>query len=690
MNSSNTPSTDDEIDLQKQLERKEDGSDDVTIGRQFMGSSSGSQKELNGTADDLKRAEYLYAKDREQEAIDILDNILRLPQGIEPGLEYLRDLMKDTDIVKVTLDLVADTDSHHVLKMGHKLAGGYVRSLMILRSKCFTALMDSEARKKYPQLVSRATENAEIILQLFPEDTAFMVLAAQVFFLQRDAERAIVLAEQALKLSPESKYVQSALKMFQHGYDSASFRTLTERALAVIQKTMDEAEPTGNINKEWIKTAADLLMESLDLFERQPKAWAGMAWLLAILNNPEEAVKYLRTAQHYDPSDDLVQTLSAEFNRRGWMGKQPVTRVIAAWMTSGGNVSRTGVSDATVKPPLTLAWSFDDCDWIRGGIVVSGFTAVFGDVSGKTHAIDVRNGRKLWEYKLEGMITGTPATDGTRLFIGGAKCAVCLDMATGKELWQTNPFEVRESSFASMGCVLCMGGLVVYCDERLSLLNAEDGESAGNMDILLEPYGHTGACADQQSLYIPSGRSIHRIALDSGKIDGKLHTNGKVSAGPVISDDILIYGSSRSTVEAVDARTLQSKWSFEIEETPIYEYSGAAVESRPAVTNKRAVFGGPDGNIYCLSQKDGALLWKYSTGGCLESPPLVIGGVAYFLAAKGEFCAISLSEGQCLWKFEADEEISPADCAPAIGGNRVLVGWDKLYAFKSEKVSIPH
>jgi len=357
---------------------------------------------------------------------------------------------------------------------------------------------------------------------------------------------------------------------------------------------------------------------------------------------------------------------------------------VAAWVASGGTPRRAGCCLTEIRPPLSLAWAFDQCGWITGGIVVAGSTAVCGDRAGKLFAVDVRDGRMLWEYELHGRPVGTPAIHGDHVFAGSSALAVCIDLATGREIWTSRTRRKGEggSDDSEAGCALCTSHRVFLCDERLAILDTSDGRVVGGMQADFEARCHTGACSHKDFVYLPTRREIRRLSLSTGTVDGTIPVEGTVTAGPVVGGGLLLYGTSRSTLEAVDLRNLGHAWTFVAEGRIIHAGSGRAVESRPAVSRNRVFFGGPDGCVYALKTSDGTKLWKYGTRDRLEGPPLACGDVIYILAAKGEFCALSAADGKVLWKHDVGRRILRASCAPAVAGKRILVGWDKLYAFE--------
>jgi outer membrane protein assembly factor BamB len=357
-----------------------------------------------------------------------------------------------------------------------------------------------------------------------------------------------------------------------------------------------------------------------------------------------------------------------------------------SWNTAGGDPRRTGYSSTAVAPPLTLAWQFNGSGWLETGIVVSGNTAVFADRSAKLFAIDVRDGAKLWDCELEGT-PATPTVTADRVYAATGGGAVCLDLTTGREVWRSR-FGAKSTALGSgpIGTVLLARDRLFICAERLIILNAEDGRMSGNMNAHFEAGLHTGACSIGDFVFLPTNKEVRRLNLSTGTVDGSLQLENPVTAGPIIAGNLLMFGTTRSAIEAYNPQTLVPAWVFQVESPVLYQGAGAAVTSRPAFSKGRMYFGGPDGQVYAVKTKTGRRVWKYNTRDQLESPPIISGRVVYAFCSKGEFTALSAQDGTRLWRYETDRHIAHATCGPAVARDRILIGWDNLYAFKPSQL----
>ena len=74
----------------------------------------------------------------------------------------------------------------------------------------------------------------------------------------------------------------------------------------------------------------------------------------------------------------------------------------------------------------------------------------------------------------------------------------------------------------------------------------------------------------------------------------------------VVSDETVFYGSGvDNKIYAIDAATGTEKWTF---------FSEGPVRCAPTIWKNRLFFGSDDGYVYCLSARNGKLVWKFRAG----------------------------------------------------------------------------
>lgn len=98
-------------------------------------------------------------------------------------------------------------------------------------------------------------------------------------------------------------------------------------------------------------------------------------------------------------------------------------------------------------------------------------------------------------------------------------------------------------------------------------------------------------------------------------------------------------------------------------------------KSSPALDEEKIYFGGDDGNLWALDQKDGSVAWKFDQLGyptadkkIILSSPALYKDTLYFGAYDGNFYAIDKKTGQMKWRnMDADHIGSSPDLAPDLG-----------------------
>lgn len=133
-------------------------------------------------------------------------------------------------------------------------------------------------------------------------------------------------------------------------------------------------------------------------------------------------------------------------------------------------------------------------------------------------------------------------------------------------------------------------------------------------------------------------------------VDGELiwenHTEFLFSAGPSLSSDLVIMGSSHGEVVAFDKFNGELKW-----RSPV----PSEVLTVPVVYKNKILVRTTDGKTLALNLNDGSLIWSAEQ----SVPPLSIRGAAiplvsndtvYLGGANGKMVALQLADGKLLWE----------------------------------------
>lgn len=327
-------------------------------------------------------------------------------------------------------------------------------------------------------------------------------------------------------------------------------------------------------------------------------------------------------------TDTPSQTAARPWNQ--WRGPQRDTRFDgAAWPAKLGAEN------------LKLVWEAA-LDASYSGPITDG-TRIFTTETVKkkeetTKAYDLATGKSLWEVRWPGAMTvpffaaangswirSTPACDESRVYVVGMlDVLVCLESATGKELWRIDFAEQYGTGKPSFGAV---------CSPML----------------------------DQDHVYLQAANSFFKIQKQDGKVIWRtmIEEGGMMSGGSFSSptfarlgdrDQILVQ--SRLKLAGIDPQSGEVLWQTDVPNfrgmnilTPI-EFNDSVFTSsynnQSYLYQVPAQFGGkaPSENV--------AMSWSNPAKGYM-STPTVIGDHAYLLLQNGRLACLRLQDGERLW-----------------------------------------
>jgi outer membrane protein assembly factor BamB len=346
------------------------------------------------------------------------------------------------------------------------------------------------------------------------------------------------------------------------------------------------------------------------------------------------------------------------------------------WLFAGYNMLRTGIISKEITTPPALCWTFKKCIRIQEGMVSSHSIAVCRDHEGALYGIRLRDGKRLWKRSMGKFYAGTPVIHGEFVFAGSSYGARCLHLTSGKKRWETDRKIKKYLPGGDSGCAFYKGDFVFFCDNNLTIYNADNGNIEGEFETRFEAHNHTGACSRGEYIYIPAYCSIIVLSLYTGAIIEKIYIDGKITAGPLIADNLIIVGTDRPTIDAFSLHDRNRSWRYRIENT------AKPLTSRPVYGNGKVFFCAPDGIVYALDAKDGKELWRFVTGSQIESSPAGCKNGILTLSTNGTLFLLSEEDGTILWQYKHPGTASlSASCSPVLAGGYLLTGWNGLHAF---------
>ena len=279
---------------------------------------------------------------------------------------------------------------------------------------------------------------------------------------------------------------------------------------------------------------------------------------------------------------------------------------------------RTGTPDAPPGPPSTWLpvaprWTATLPAPAAAPPVASGerlFAALF---DGRVAAVSLVDGSELWQ--VERVVVGEPAAGAGLLHASTPDGLLALDAATGEVRW-----EARLEAPVSAPLLWNAGWLIAALE---------------NHELL--------------ALNAASGGTVWRRTVGGG-----------VSARPTIAGDRLYVPLDNGSVTVLELLTGAAIWERRL--------GGAPQEILVAGD---LFVGASDNNFYRLSRRDGALRWRWRTGGDVVGLPAVDEDHVYFSSLDNTLWALARSHGGQRWR-----ELLPArpTAGPRLAEDLVMQG----------------
>jgi outer membrane protein assembly factor BamB len=290
---------------------------------------------------------------------------------------------------------------------------------------------------------------------------------------------------------------------------------------------------------------------------------------------------------------------------------------------------------------LKTVWRVDDLGPSYSGPLVSA-TAVYtiATVDKKREvvtAFDRATGKRLWQTAWDGAmevpffaakngswVRATPALDNGRLYVAGMKdVLVCLDAATGKEIWRTD-------FMADYGSPLPQFGFV--CSPLVDATGV---------------YVQAGACFAK--LDKATGKTLWKSLADAGGMFGSAFSS-PVFATLAGTDQVVVQ--TRTDLAGVDRATGAVLW-----KRPVPSFRGMNILT-PQPVGDAGVFTstyGGNTQLVGLRSEGGRITpqdgWAFKYEGHMTSP-VVAAGHAYLLGKDQRLVCVELATGKEAWRSE--------------------------------------
>jgi hypothetical protein len=213
-----------------------------------------------------------------------------------------------------------------------------------------------------------------------------------------------------------------------------------------------------------------------------------------------------------------------------------------------------------------------------------------------------------------------------------------VDGETGKTLWTTqvgNPLYPTSGPAANDKFVALANGSTVY------VLKAEDGSLVWSRPAMGIP--GSGPALTHEYLFVPmvSGH-IETLSLEEPKRPVNIYKSfGRTMIQPVVSNNSVAWVTDSGNLYVGMAHTPGLRFRMQASD---------AIHAAAAFMLPDKVFvSSLDGYIYCVNERKGNILWRFTTGEPITHSPVALGDTVYAISKRGNMFAIDATTAAERW-----------------------------------------
>jgi hypothetical protein len=140
-----------------------------------------------------------------------------------------------------------------------------------------------------------------------------------------------------------------------------------------------------------------------------------------------------------------------------------------------------------------------------------------------------------------------------------------------------------------------------------------------------------------------------------------------IVSSAAVADDRVVFGAFDGVVRALRASDGTPSWEHKV---------GDGIYATPVIDRGRVFVPSSDKKLHALRLADGATIWTRDLGGIALGTPSVVGGALIVAAGfpQRTIMKIDAASGETVWQTPVDALAQFSNSAPAIAGDRVVVG----------------
>ena len=298
-----------------------------------------------------------------------------------------------------------------------------------------------------------------------------------------------------------------------------------------------------------------------------------------------------------------------------------------------------------------LLWKYKTRNSIKNTIAIDGDRVFAQDAEGYLYAVRIKDGQLSWEKKLA--VAGLPVlvdgivADKGVVYAGAGKGLCALTAESGNVLWQNTAWPQGEGTTTTGA--LGNGVLVTGVQWKgLYGTDAATGKKLWQADKNGLRNRGASAAVHGNFMYLISQKSLFILETKTGQVivRKELPFDVDVTSTPLLTDKMIVFGTSASGLVALDRETLELKWQVNTGDALVYTapYSrqpAATVETSPVLAGNVIYAGASDGKIYGVNKDSGEVVWQFNAGAPVFSSVAISGNTLIVSDFSGNVCAFA-------------------------------------------------
>lgn len=291
---------------------------------------------------------------------------------------------------------------------------------------------------------------------------------------------------------------------------------------------------------------------------------------------------------------------------------------------------------AVDKSTGKLLWKFKSDFSIKNNFVFDGNSVYAADLGGVLYAVNGNTGECVRRLELHDYILPTHnlgiTLDKGVIYAGHAKSLSAIEASTFKVLWKNSEWGGGEGTVLSIvveNGILHTGG---YWNGRYTH-DARTGKLLWKTSANGTTYSEASATPYKDLLYYLSPTHLFEADPMTGEVmrsAKSAHMLGTASK-PIVTEDLIIVGTTDKGVAAYRRKTLLPVWTFRTKPAMVYTAAYSqdyeqTVEGSVTLVGDKLYFGASDGCLYAIDCSTGSFIWSISLGAPILSSVAVSDG----------------------------------------------------------------